>query len=374
MYLRLNKEIQIVSFNVPYPPDYGGVIDVFYKIKSLHQLGFEIILHTFEYGRSEQPELEKYCKKVYYYKRKRSVFYLFSRLPFIIISRKNKTLLNNLLKHQGTILFEGIHTTYWLHRNALRNRHIIVRTHNIEYLYYQGLAITEKNIFRRIYFMLESSKLRKYEVETLANANHIVAISPNDFAFFKQYLNPVKLVYPFHGNDEITSKTGKGNYILIHGDLSVPENIQSIEWLIENVIAEVKHPFVVAGKNPARSLQKLIALYKHVKLISNPSETEMDDLIAHAHINLIHSFHPQGMKLKLLNSLYKGRFVIVNPEVIDNTGIEKSCYIAYQKEDYIIYITMLMDKTFDEKLLQERKELLASCSMLVQANRIAQLL
>lgn len=370
----MNKELQIVSFNVPYPPDYGGVIDVFYKIKSLHKLGFDIILHTFEYGRSEQPELEKYCKKVYYYKRKRSALFLFSRLPFIVISRKNKELLKNLLKHESTILFEGIHTTYWLHRNAFKNHHTIVRTHNIEYLYYQGLAVTEKNIFRRIYFLLESSKLRKYEIETLANANYIVAISPNDFAFFKQYLNPVQLVYPFHGNDEIISKTGKGNYILIHGDLSVPENIYSIEWLIENVIAEVKHPFVIAGKNPVKSLKKLIAQFKHVKLIANPSEQEMNDLIANAHINLIHSFHPQGMKLKLLNSLYKGRFVIVNKEVIDNTGIEKACYIAHQREDYIIYSTILMDKAFDEKLLQQRKELLANCSMLVQANRIAQLL
>ena len=370
----MNKVVQIVSFNVPYPPDYGGVIDVFYKIKSLHQLGFEIILHTFEYGRSVQPQLEKYCKKVFYYKRHRSIFYFFSRLPFIVVSRKNKALLQNLLTNEGVILFEGIHTTYWLYRNALKNRQIVVRTHNIEYLYYQGLAITEKSIFRRIYFLLESSKLRKYEVETLANANHIIAISPNDFAFFKQYFNTVNLVYPFHGNDEISCKTGKGNYILIHGDLSVPENIQSIKWLIENVVAMVRYPFIVAGKNPAQSLQKIIARYQHVKLIANPSENNMNDLIANAHINLIHSFHPQGMKLKLLNSLYKGRFVIVNPGVIDNTGFEKTCYIAHQKEDYIIYITMLMDKVFDEKLLQERIELLESYSMIVQAKRIAQIL
>ena len=30
--------VHIVSFNVPYPADYGGVIDVFYKLKSLHSL------------------------------------------------------------------------------------------------------------------------------------------------------------------------------------------------------------------------------------------------------------------------------------------------------------------------------------------------
>ena len=41
------KNIQIVSFNNPYPPNYGGVIDVFYKIKYLHRLDIEIYLHIF---------------------------------------------------------------------------------------------------------------------------------------------------------------------------------------------------------------------------------------------------------------------------------------------------------------------------------------
>ena len=29
------KNINIVSFDIPYPPNYGGIIDVFYKIKAL---------------------------------------------------------------------------------------------------------------------------------------------------------------------------------------------------------------------------------------------------------------------------------------------------------------------------------------------------
>jgi len=61
-----SKKLHIVSFNIPYPPNYGGVIDVFYKIKELHQLNIEIYLHCFEYDRPQQKELEKYCKNVFY--------------------------------------------------------------------------------------------------------------------------------------------------------------------------------------------------------------------------------------------------------------------------------------------------------------------
>ena len=37
-----NKKIHIVSFDIPYPPNYGGIIDVFYKIKTLFELGYEM--------------------------------------------------------------------------------------------------------------------------------------------------------------------------------------------------------------------------------------------------------------------------------------------------------------------------------------------
>ena len=44
-----DKHLHIVSFDIPYPPNYGGVIDVYYKLKALHRKGVKIILHCFEY-------------------------------------------------------------------------------------------------------------------------------------------------------------------------------------------------------------------------------------------------------------------------------------------------------------------------------------
>ena len=35
------KEVEIISFDVPYPPNYGGVIDVYYKLKALKKAGPE---------------------------------------------------------------------------------------------------------------------------------------------------------------------------------------------------------------------------------------------------------------------------------------------------------------------------------------------
>ena len=49
-------------------PNYGGFM-TFYKLPALQSQGVKIILHCFDNGRGQQPELNKYCERVYYYPR-----------------------------------------------------------------------------------------------------------------------------------------------------------------------------------------------------------------------------------------------------------------------------------------------------------------
>lgn len=138
---------------MPCPADYGGAIEEFYKIKALHQLGVKIHLHCFLYGdRKKRNELDKYCEKVYYYKRERSIKDIFSNLPFIVKSRMKDDLLANLLSNDYPILFDATHTTGFLSHPKLKDRKKIVRLHNIEWIYYrillsQAVSLKEKNLF-----------------------------------------------------------------------------------------------------------------------------------------------------------------------------------------------------------------------------------
>ena len=59
-------KLHVVSFQVPFPPDYGGVIDVYYKLKALKKAGHSIILHTYKYKREEQTALHEVAECVYY--------------------------------------------------------------------------------------------------------------------------------------------------------------------------------------------------------------------------------------------------------------------------------------------------------------------
>lgn len=161
--LTVKKKLHIVSFDVPYPPNYGGVIDVFYKIKKLHEIGITIYLHCYEYGRGKQDELNKYCEKITYYKRNTATRSLFSKIPFIVKTRNSLTLTQNLLADNHPILFEGLHTTFPLINHNFTNRKILVRTHNIEHLYYKGLKKSETSNRKKLFFEIESKKLKNYE-------------------------------------------------------------------------------------------------------------------------------------------------------------------------------------------------------------------
>src|SRR3989344_4880192 len=169
--------IHLIAFDVPYPPNYGGVMDIYYKIKTLSENGISVSLHCFDYGRGKQEELNKVCKEVFYYPRKSGLIYQFSYLPYITFTRNHKQLLGNLLKDNSPILFEGLHCCFLLSSKSLSHRNKIVRMHNIEHNYYNSLAKAEKNIVKKIYFKLEAKKLKWFE-KNLSYASAVMAISP----------------------------------------------------------------------------------------------------------------------------------------------------------------------------------------------------
>ena len=356
-----NKYIHIVCLDVPYPADYGGVFDLFYKITSLHRLGIKIHLHCFEYGRGEQEELDKYCESVNYYKRK-SFFESFSfRLPFIVSSRANRLLLSELRKDDYPVLLEGIHCTYFLFTGELKNRKVFVRLHNVEYEYYAELANTTTNIFKKQYLKLESFLLKKYENQ-IADKCMFIAVSEKDKETYQQKFDAKNMKYlpvflPF---THVSSEIGSGSFCLYHGNLSVPENEKAALWLMKNVFDSLDIPFVVAGKNPPTSLQSATHNNDNFCIAANLSEKEMTDLIKKAHVHVLPSLNKTGIKIKLLNALFNGRYVLTNAAAIEENNLESVCEIAETASDFRKKITELFQKSFSQPEIEERKKVLES--------------
>lgn len=347
--------LHIIAFDVPYPPDYGGVIDVFYKLKALYAEGIEIYLHCFEYGRGEKAELEKYCRKVFYYKRNISKHLLLGSMPYIVTSRSSEELVSNLLKDEGPVLFEGLHCCFHLSDDRLKNRKKIVRTHNIEHSYYSGLALVEKNFFRKKYFESEAKKLKKFE-SILSYADAIAAISPADAEYLSGKYKHVSNIMAFHPHDDMEIKNGKGDFALYHGNLAVGENNQAALYLIREVFNDLDTMLVISGNKISAELKQAASNKKNIKLLENPSVAEIHHLIQDAQINVLPTFQSTGIKLKLLSALYIGRHCVVNSPMVANTGLEPLCHIADSANEMKGKILELMLSSFN--LEEKRKRVL----------------
>ena len=353
----METALQLVAFNIPYPPDYGGVIDIFYKVKALSECGATIYLHCFEYDRPQALELEKYCAKVFYYKRKSGVRYQFSTKPYIVTTRFNDQLLSNLSENKSPILFEGLHTCLYLDHPMLSQHLRLVRTHNIEHEYYLNLAQSETNLLKKLFFRIEAGKLKSFE-RILKNASHLLCISPNDNFYFDKHYGNSHFIPAFHPFSEIKSQTGRGKYILFHGNLSVSENLQAIEFLLKNIFSKIKQEVIIAGKNPTDRLIQKIKQFPNIQLISNPEHEQMEALIRDAHICLIPTFQDTGLKLKLLASLFSGRFCLTNTPMVHKTGLEHLCHIADTSEEMIKLINELYFQDFTSEEIEKRKNIL----------------
>lgn len=353
------KHLHIVSFDIPYPPNYGGVIDVFYKIKALHNENVKIHLHCFEYGRTHSKELEKYCESVSYYKRKSGLNYFFSALPYIVVTRSSEALMKNLIQHDYPILFEGLHCCFHLRDARLRGRMKIVRSHNIEQDYYRHLAKVEKNILKRRYFNQEAKKLKVVE-SVYENANHIIAISKGDEIQLSEKYKNVSQITAFHLNEKISVKEGRGNFVLYHGNMAIGENNEAALFLIKNVFNDIKIPFVIAGNNPSGKLVDEAKKYPNIKIKDNISTEKIYTLIQDAQINILPTFQATGIKLKLLAALFNGRHCIVNTPMVMNTGLESLCSVKDSADEMKKEIVRLFEKDFDSIEIKKREEILLS--------------
>ncbi len=354
-----DKHIHVISFDVPFPPSYGGVIDVFYKIKALSEMGIKVHLHCYQYGRREAQELNAICASVNYYKRERFSNPYFGSKPYIVRTRNTRRLLHNLLLDNFPILFEGLHSCCHIANPALEKRYKMVRMHNIEHHYYMNLAKVERNFAKKYFFNLESLRLSNFEF-TLNHANCILAISPNDKSYFDAKFKNVIYLPAFHPNKKVVAISGKGSYVLYHGNLGVGENNEAALYLVNEVFSKLNLPCVIAGNNPSIILKQQIRKYGNITLYDNTTIESVHHLINEAQINILPTFQATGIKLKLINALFLGRHCVVNSPMVANTGLQGLCHLANTADSMAQTITQLFEKEFSSQDISQRIEFFQS--------------
>ena len=70
------------------------------------------------------------------------------------------------------------------------------------------------------------------------------------------------------------------------------------------------------------------------------------------------SFNTTGIKIKLLNALINGRFVVANKATVEGTGLNPLCKVVETSEDFRNAITEVFILSFTEEDKKMREEIL----------------
>jgi hypothetical protein len=358
----VSRYLHIVCLDAPWPADYGGAIDMMNRIMAFKKAGVLIHLHYFSYNERGNPEeLKQFCESINVYERKKGLKCFSLSLPYIVSSRINEKLISRLNEDNHPVIVEGLHCTGILPFINKNGRKIIVRMHNEESIYYKELARAEKSLVKKIYFTIESKLIKKYTTGLPGNVMYACVSQEDIIALAKnKQLTNLQFIPTFPAWQKTESIGGIGSYCLYQGNLSVSENEEAANWLIKNVFSKIEKPLVIAGKNPSKKLGRLASLTKHITLIANPAEAEMNDLVQNAHINLLPLFNKNstGIRLKLLHTLFRGRHCVVNAAMVKGTGLEAACHMAANANAFASIIMQLSNQPFTNEETALRKKLL----------------
>jgi hypothetical protein len=357
----LEKHIHIVSFDVPWPVRCGGSADIFSTITSLHHAGVRVHLHCFKNGGYEQEELGKYCSTVEYYPRLSGHKCVSMDVPYTVASRSTPELTDRLLQDDHPIILQGICCTYLLTDERFNGRRIAVRLLHTEYQKYEELSenTSHVSLFKKLYYRRESKVMRQYEKQ-ISDKALFLACCRQDADQYREEFDAKNIVYlpPLLPFTEVTAEEGMGCFCLYHGNLTVPGNEKAALWLLERVFKDLNVPFIVAGKNPSKKIEKAALNTKHACVVANPSEQELQDMIHKAHIHVLPALCNKSAHVKLLNALFNGRHVVVNDDMVGDSALAPCCHVASNAEAFQSIIAQLRHKPFEEHEIKLRKHVL----------------
>jgi hypothetical protein len=75
-------------------------------------------------------------------------------------------------------------------------------------------------------------------------------------------------------------------------------------------------------------------------------------------VNVLPSFNSTGVKLKILNALYNGKYCLVNKAAADGAGFESLCSIANTADEFKQSVSLLYNQPYNEENAQERQQVL----------------
>lgn len=352
---KTSKSILIVSPFFPYPTFFGGAYDIWEKIKGLHSLGYNIdLIYTYkDYPKKSDIEyIKKYVENIIPIHRKNKLIHLLNGNPLQAVSRR-KLKDAKFNKHYHLVLLESEYVGYILDNKTLKYKHKVIRVHNDESLYFNNLKDSTNNYFKKLYYIIESKKFYKYSFQIFKKMDRLWFISSDEKHVKEKQLGKANTIHlPPPINQEYKKRKLENNNVLFIGSLFMENNIEAIQWYLDNVHDSVctsiqDYKLIICGSTGGNSEDYFIKKFskiKNVVLYFNLESLEQAYSSASLFINPMK--HGSGVKLKSINSLVNGL-----PLVATTIGSEGMDFV-----DKEMFYLANSPKEFSNKVIEALKE------------------
>jgi hypothetical protein len=366
----MQRSLNVISGHTPCPNTIGDAQQTFWCLEALSTAGIQVHLFTFsEQGSTIDPttntsthtQLTKMCSSVKYYPINQGHRNFSFSAPYATGKFLNQQLNQDLANNNYPILIEGMGPSGLALSKALEHRKIWVRILTFAPNYFKYLQERSNAPLKKLFYQREAILSKRILKKLNQRVSWIVTSSADKKQLDDLFLGgTIQILAPFTSNDNnITSKTGLGNYCLFHGNLSDAATHKTARWLLTHVFHNLKVPFVITGNNPAPSLVSLAHGQPHTCIVANPSSSERQDMIEKAQIIIQPSFIKAGADEALLEGIKKGRHCLTNAKM--ENGAMGGCYHqgtsanAFQE-----IIIQLYHHPFSEEEIETRKKGMAN--------------
>lgn len=365
--------ILVVSNDYPYPPTHGAAVDMWGRILALRQLGYVVDLAATVRIAPRPSEIEVVrgvVDKLFLLERNRGLLSFVSSTPFQVRSRIG---LRNLIlvdQYEG-VLLESEHVASILQNPSLKASVKILRLHNDESKYFSELSRSSRKWRDRFFYNAEAAKFAGFSpgikaqcdllwfISDHERAEH-VRVRPEDScrAFFLPPDPGLAEMQPYH--------QAQGHNTVFIGTLTLPNNIQGLEWYAERVhpsLSEIEgYSFTIAGRTagkPLRSLDRLVDRHSNINFSADPED--LNHLYQGASVFINPILRGAGLKIKTIHALLAGLPVVTTSVGVEGTALVDGQHVmvADSPAAFIDAVRQLMnDRRFAEKLVRRAQSFL----------------
>lgn len=323
-----NLRILIVASDIPFPATHGGRRAVLE-----HAVGLKQLAHTLDLvatvkddvPESDILELKRTFTDITIVKRMRNLGSMISIDSFQVASR---AALGHVALKQNydIIVLESPHVMRILDNPKLSFKRLFFRVHNDEVKYFQNLKESTSNMLIKLFYKLESIRIRRAQTRCLKDADTSLFISQSEMDGDMGGATQHPLFLPPGINTStfkirsLTSKT-----VLFVGSLFMVNNRRAVQWYLDNVhkrlLNQEGYEFHIAGFASPALETKLKTLWALPKVRLSFSPSSLEEVYDQASIFVNPARESAGVKVKVIDAICNGLPVVSTSNGAAGTGL-----------------------------------------------------